>query len=148
MYEPLNLQLTEAAFWVTGLFLLAGLAVVAHSLWRRRRYRSGADMEDTRYAGPDRGLDAGRELFAGVGLLVIAVGAGIFGFWQQNQQHEIITQNVAQKYGVEEVEGQGWRGNALVADITMPDGTVHEDVTILFADSGEPEISGGLPAAP
>lgn len=26
----------------------------------------------------------------------------------------------------------------------MPDGTVHEDVTVHFADSGEPDVRGGV----
>jgi hypothetical protein len=42
------------------------------------------------------------------------------------------------------VEDKGWRGNALMADLTMPDGTVHQDVLVTFEDSGEPNISRDL----
>lgn len=26
----------------------------------------------------------------------------------------------------------------------MPDGTVHQDVTVLFGESGEPDVRGGV----
>lgn len=143
MYEPLDLQTPNAALWIAVLFSVIGLAVVGHALWRRKRYRTGVD-QDSRYAGPDRDQDAGRERIAGFVMLGIALAAGVYAFWGMNEIQRVMDANLKTKYGVESVEGKGWRGNALLTDLTMPDGTVHEDVTVHFADSGEPDVRGGV----
>lgn len=79
MYEPLDLQTPNAALWIAVLFSVIGLAVVGHALWRRKRYRTGVD-QDSRYAGPDRDQDAGRERIAGFVMLGIALAAGVYAF--------------------------------------------------------------------
>lgn len=144
MYEPLNLQLPNGALWI-GIFLtVVGLAVIAHALWRRGRYRKAEATgvePDARYAGPDRIVDAGRQVIAGVVVGALGVASIVLGVVARNDLESSIDQNMAQKYGTEEVVGQGWQGNALIADVTMPDGTVYEDVLIRFGDDGEPTVS-------
>lgn len=143
MYESLDLQTPNAALWIAVLFTVLGLAVVGHALWRRKRYRTGVD-QDSRYAGPDRDQDAGRERLAGIAMLVIAAVAGAYAIWGMGQIQRVMDANLNTKYGVESVKGKGWRGNALLTDLTMPDGTVHQDVTVHFAESGEPDVRGGV----
>lgn len=143
MYESLDLQTPNAALWIAVLFTVLGLAVVGHALWRRKRYRTGVD-QDSRYAGPDRDQDAGRERLAGIAMLLIAAVAGAYAIWGMGQIQRVMDANLNTKYGVESVKGKGWRGNALLTDLTMPDGTVHQDVTVHFAESGEPDVSGGV----
>lgn len=143
MYESLDLQTPNAALWITVLFTVLGLAVVGHALWRRKRYRTGVD-QDSRYAGPDRDQDAGRERLAGIAMLLIAAVAGAYAIWGMGQIQRVMDANLNTKYGVESVKGKGWRGNALLTDLTMPDGTVHQDVTVHFAESGEPDVRGGV----
>lgn len=143
MYESLDLQTPQAALWIAVLFTVLGLAVVGHALWRRKRYRTGVD-QDSRYAGPDRDQDAGRERLASIAMLVIAALSGAYAIWGMGQIQRVMDANLNTKYGVESVTGKGWRGNALLTDLTMPDGTVHRDVTVHFADSGEPDVRGGV----
>ncbi|WP_277245158.1 hypothetical protein [Micrococcus terreus] len=143
MYESLDLQTPNAALWIGLLFLLIGAAVVGHAVWRRKRYRSGVD-QDSRYAGPDRDVDAGRERIAGIVMVVLGAVSLGYAIWGMNHGQDVMTQNLNTKYGVESVEDKGWRGNALLADLTMPDGTVHQDVTVLFGESGEPDVRGGV----
>jgi hypothetical protein len=148
MYEPIDLQTPLVAQWTGILLVVVGLAVIAHGMWRRKRYQGHLDDEDSRYAGPDRVKDSFREILAGAGVFIIGAGAiaySVFGeqSWQRNVQD-----NVAAKYGVESVEPKQWRGNALEADVTMPDGTVHHDVLIVFEGSGEPQISRDLTEQP
>lgn len=143
MYESLDLQTPNAALWIAVLFTVLGLAVVGHALWRRKRYRTGVD-QDSRYAGPDRDQDAGRERLAGIAMLLIAAVAGAYAIWGMGQIQRVMDANLNTKYGVESVKGKGWRGNALLTDLTMPDGTVHQDVTVHFAESGEPDVRGGV----
>jgi hypothetical protein len=148
MYEPIDLQTPLVVQW-TGILLVAvGLAVVAHGLWRRKRYEGHLDDEDARYAGPDRIKDAFREILAGAGLLAIGVAAITYAAFGEQASQQHIQDNVAAKYGVESVEPIQWRGNALEADLTMPDGSVHRDVLIVFEDSGEPQISRDLTKQP
>lgn len=146
MYAPIDLQTPLVAQWIGILLLVAGAAVMAHGLWRRRRYRLHLDDQDSRYAGPDRLRDSMREILAAAGVLVIGlvgVGYALVGTSQANQN---IVENLRAKYGVESVHQDQWQGNALRADLTMPDGTVHEDVLVFFEDSGEPRISQDLSA--
>lgn len=143
MYESLDLQTPNAALWIAVLFTVLGLAVLGHALWRRKRYRTGVD-QDSRYAGPDRDQDAGRERLAGIAMLLIAAVAGAYAIWGMGQIQRVMDANLNTKYGVESVKGKGWRGNALLTDLTMPDGTVHQDVTVHFAESGEPDVRGGV----
>ncbi|REE05138.1 hypothetical protein LG293_08860 [Citricoccus nitrophenolicus] len=148
MYAPIDLQTPLVAQWIGILLAVAGLAVVAHGLWRRKRYRAHLDDEDARYAGPDRLRDAVRETVAGAGVLVIGVAAIVYSVFGNQAWQDAVQDNVAAKYGVESVQGKEWRGNALNADVTMPDGTVHQDVLITFEDSGEPQISRDLTQPP
>ncbi|MFC7402087.1 hypothetical protein [Citricoccus sp. GCM10030269] len=148
MYRPIDLQSPLVAQWTGILLLVAGLAVIAHGMWRRRRYQQHRDLEDARYAGPDRLKDSVREILAGVGVAVIGLGAVAYAIFGTLNREEAIQDNVAQKYGVESVDGKQWEGNGLRADVTMPDGTVHQDVLITFEESGEPEISGDLNGNP
>lgn len=146
MYAPIDLQTPLVAQWIGILMVVAGAAVMAHGLWRRKRYRLHLDDQDARYAGPDRMRDSMREILAAAGVLVIGlvgIGYAVYGSSQANVR---IADNLRQKYGVETVHQENWQGNALVADLTMPDGTVHEDVVIIFEDSGEPQISRDLTA--
>lgn len=108
MYEPLDLQTPNAALWIAVLFAVMGLAVVGHALWRRKRYRTGVD-QDSRYAGPDRDQDAGRERIAGFVMLGIALAAGVYAFWGMNEIQRVMDANLKTKYGVESVEGKGWQ---------------------------------------
>ncbi len=144
MYAPIDLQTPLVTQWVGTLVAIVGLAVLAHGLWRRKRYQAHLDDEDARFAGPDRTKDAVREVFAGAGALVIGLAAVAYAVYGDITSQNNIQENVAKKYGVESVEDKGWRGNALRADVTMPDGTVHRDVQIIFEDSGEPQISRDL----
>ncbi|WP_413544448.1 hypothetical protein [Citricoccus nitrophenolicus] len=144
MYAPIDLQTSYVTQWIGTLLAIAGLAVLAHGLWRRKRYQTHLDDEDARYAGPGRLKDAVREGFAGAGILVIGLTALAYAVYGDITTQTNIQENVAKKYGVESVEDKGWRGNALRADVTMPDGTVHQDVLIIFEDSGEPQINRDL----
>lgn len=147
MYAPIDLQTPLVTQWIGTLVTIAGLAVLAHGLWRRKRYQAHLDDEDARYAGPDRIKDAVREVFAGAGILVLGLATLAYSIYGHFASQSNIQENVATKYGVESVEDKGWRGNALRADITMPDGTVHQDVLIIFEDSGEPQINRDLNGA-
>ncbi|QCU78794.1 hypothetical protein E7744_12075 [Citricoccus sp. SGAir0253] len=144
MYAPIDLQTPLVAQWTGILLVVAGAAVIAHGLWRRRRYQRHFDDQDARYAGPDRLRDSLREVVAGAGVLVIGAVALSYAAFGSAQANERITRNVQEKYGVQSVQQERWQGNALVADLTMPDGTVHRDVTIVFEPSGEPRISRDL----
>ncbi|QCU79678.1 hypothetical protein E7744_15270 (plasmid) [Citricoccus sp. SGAir0253] len=144
MYAPIDLQTPLVTQWVGTLLAIAGLAVLAHGWWRRKRYQAHWDDEDARYAGPGRMKDAVREVIAGAGVLVIGLGAIGYSIYGDITSQNNIQENVATKYGAESVEDKGWRGNALRADVTMPDGTVHQDVLIIFEDSGEPQIKRDL----
>lgn len=148
MYAPIDLQTYYVAQWIGTLMAIAGLAVFAHGMWRRKRYQAHLDDEDTRYAGPDRAKDAVREVFAGSGVLVLGLAALAYSIYGDIATQNNIQENVAKKYGVESVEDKAWRGNALLADVTMPDGSVHRDVLITFEDSGEPQISRDLTETP
>ncbi len=148
MYAPIDLQtslVSQGLGWLLGII---GVAVVAHGVWRRRRYLAHLDAEDSRYAGPDRVRDSVREIVAGSAVLLVGIAALGFAVFETQARDRAIQDNVAAKYGVESVEGRQWVGNALKADLTMPDGTVHRDVQITFADSGEPEITRDLTEAP
>lgn len=144
MYAPIDLQTYYVTQWIGTLLAIVGLAVLAHGMWLRKRYQAHLDEEDARYAGPGRVKDAGREVFAGAGILVIGLAALAYAIYGDITTQTNIQENVAKKYGVESVEDKGWRGNALRADVTMPDGTVHQDVLIIFEDSGEPQINRDL----
>ncbi|MEW1980792.1 hypothetical protein AB0333_07660 [Citricoccus sp. NPDC079358] len=144
MYAPIDLQTPLVTQWIGTLLAIAGLAVLAHGIWRRKRYLAHLDDEDARYAGPDRIKDAFREVFAGAGILVLGLATLAYSIYGHIASQTNIQENVANKYGVESVEDKGWRGNALMADLTMPDGTVHQDVLVTFEDSGEPNISRDL----
>lgn len=155
MYEPLDLQTMQIGFWATFLFVTAGIVVLLHARWRKRRYErleaGGAAAgyeggEDSRYEGADRGLDARRESWAGAGLLLLGIIAGAYSVYAVIHQENVIDQNVSAKYGTEDVSGDGWSGNALNSNVTMPDGTVYEDVLISFdPETGEPTIHGEYP---
>ena len=144
MYAPIDLQTPLVTQWTGTLLAIVGLAVLAHGVWRRKRYQAHLDDEDARYAGPDRVKDAVRETFAGAGVLFLGLALLAYAIYGDITSKNNIQDNVAKKYGVESVEDKGWRGNALRADVTMPDGTVHRDVQIIFEDSGEPQISRDL----
>lgn len=148
MYAPIDLQTQIVAQGMGVLLAIIGVAVLAHGVWRRRRYRAHLDDQDARYAGPDRVRDATREIVAGAGVLLLGVAALVFAAFEAQASDRAIQDNVAAKYGVESVVGKEWRGNALNADVTMPDGSVHRDVLITFEDSGEPQISRDLTEAP
>ncbi|GAA4772352.1 hypothetical protein [Citricoccus nitrophenolicus] len=148
MYAPIDLQTPLVAQGMGILLAIIGAAVLAHGLWRRKRYRTHADDQDARYAGPDRARDATREIMAGIGVLILGVAALVFAAFESQASDRAIQDNVTAKYGVESVLGKEWRGNALNADVTMPDGTVHQDVLITFEESGEPQISRDLTEAP
>lgn len=148
MYTPLDLQTSLVSQGLGWLLAILGIAVLAHGLWRRRRYVAHLDAEDSRYAGPDRVRDAVRETVAGTVVLLVGIAALVFAVVETRATDQAIQDNVAAKYGVESVEGRQWIGNALEADVTMPDGTVHRDVLITFADSGEPEIGRDLTETP
>ena len=148
MYTPIDLQTSLVAQGMGVLLAIIGLAVLAHGMWRRRRYRAHLDDQDARYAGPDRVRDATREIVAGAGVLLLGVAALVFAAFESRASDQAIQDNVSAKYGVESVVGKEWRGNALNADVTTPDGTVHHDVLITFAESGEPQISRDLTEAP
>lgn len=148
MYAPIDLQTPFVAQWTGIILAVAGLAVIAHGAWRRRRYRLHLDDEDARYAGPDRLRDSMREIVAGAGVLVIGLVAISYAVVSSSQATVRVVENVQSKYGVESVDQGIWQGNALIADLTMPDGTVHEDVVILFEESGEPQISRDLSNRP
>lgn len=143
MYEPLDLQTPNAALWIGILFLILGLAVVGHAIWRHRRYVSGED-QDVRYDGPAGDRDAKRERIAGAVMITVALISLGYGIWGTNHGTAVMQQNLQTKYGIESAEGKGWTGNALTADLTMPDGTVHRDVTVIFDSSGEPDVRGGV----
>lgn len=154
MYEPLDLQTMQVTFWATFLFLIAGVVVLLHSRWRQRRYArleatggvGGEDGEDTRYEGADRGFDARREMYAALAMIGLGVAAGVYSYTAINHQEDVVDQNVSTKYGTEDVQGNGWRGNALNSTVVMPDGTVYENVLIAFdPQTGEPTIMGDHP---
>lgn len=154
MYEPLDLQTTQVTLWAAVLFLAAGVVVLLHSRWRQRRYvrldatggMGAEDGEDTRYEGADRGFDARREMYAALAMIALGVVAGVFSYVTVNHLEETVDQNVSIKYGTEDVQGNGWRGNALNATVVMPDGTVYEEVLIAFdPQTGEPTIMGDHP---
>ncbi len=148
MYAPIDLQTPLVAQWIGILMAVAGAAVMAHGLWRRKRYRLHLDDQDARYAGPDRMRDSMREILAGAGVLVIGLVGISYAVFGSSQANVRIADNLRQKYGVESVHQEKWQGNALIADLAMPDGTVHQDVVIIFEDSGEPRISRDLTAPP
>jgi hypothetical protein len=146
MYAPIDLQTPFVAQWTGIVLLVAGAAVMAHGLWRRKRYRLHLDDEDARYAGPDRMRDSMREILAGAGVLVIGLVAISYAVYGNSQANLRIAENVREKYGVQSVHQERWQGNALIADLTMPDGTVHQDVVVIFGESGEPQIKRDLTA--
>lgn len=148
MYAPIDLQTSLVAQGMGVLLAIIGLAVVAHGMWRRKRYRAHLDEQDARYAGPDRFKDATREIVAGAALLALGVASMVFAAFETNASNQAVQDNVAAKYGVESVVGKEWIGNALKADVTMPDGSVHQDVLITFESSGEPEIARDLTETP
>lgn len=153
MYEPLDAQSPQAALWIGMILSLAAIIVVIHARWRINRYQRMAEHHDeryegadARYEGADRGMDAKRETFAGLAILVIAVGAFVYSIYGYNHLDTVINDNVQEKYDVEHVESDGWIGNVVVAEVTTPDGTVHDDVRIYFdPDTGEPEITTEVP---
>jgi hypothetical protein len=146
MYAPIDLQTPFVAQWTGIVLLVAGAAVMAHGLWRRKRYRLHLDDEDARYAGPDRMRDSMREILAGAGVLLIGLVAISYAVYGNSQANLRIAENVREKYGVQSVHQERWQGNALIADLTMPDGTVHQDVVVIFGESGEPQIKRDLTA--
>lgn len=148
MYEPIDLQTSLVAQGMGVLLAIIGLAVVAHGLWRRKRYRAHLDDQDARYAGPDRLKDATREIVAGAVVLFLGAAALVFAVFESQASNQAVQDNVAAKYGVESVVGKEWIGNALRSDVTMPDGSVHHDVLITFEESGEPQISRDLTQTP
>lgn len=81
-------------------------------------------------------------------VLFLGAAALVFAVFESQAANQAVQDNVAAKYGAESVVGKEWIGNALQADVTMPDGSVHRDVLITFEDTGEPQISGDLAEAP
>ena len=55
-------------------------------------------------------------------IVMVVLGAVSLGYaiWGMNHGQDVMTQNLNTKYGVESVEGKGWRGNAGAPGSTRP----------------------------
>lgn len=153
MFEPLNLQTPQLVVGLGFVFAIAGVAILAHAVWRKRRLQAWEAGESRRFEGTDtRGerADAPRdvriETIAGLVALFLGTAGIIYGMVGQTQQNNLLESNTIAKYPqVEQVVPERWRGNLLEAEVTTTDGQTLE-VRILFdPDTGEPTIQGQHP---
>lgn len=146
-YGAVDFQAPVVTLWVVGLLLVIAVGTLGHAGWRRSSHVRFA-RRTGRNTDPQLLRDTRIEQWTGyvcLGVAVVLAGFSALGAWQT---HQNVRSNLAAKYGVESVQGKEWRGNALNADVTMPDGTVHQDVLITFEDSGEPQITRDLTQPP
>ncbi|MDN6351056.1 MAG: hypothetical protein L0J69_05185, partial [Yaniella sp.] len=53
MFEPLDLQTPQLAVGLGFVFAIAGAAILAHALWRKRRLKAWGEGESRRFEGTD-----------------------------------------------------------------------------------------------
>lgn len=142
-YGAVDFQSPVTTLWVVGVLLVIAVGIIGHAVWRRHRHvafvsRTGRNQD------PQLLRDVRTERWTGwacLGLAVVLAGFAGLGAWQT---HQNVRGNLAAKYGVSAVENARWNGAFLVADLTLPDGSVQEDAEVYFERNGEPLIGEDL----
>jgi len=153
MFEPLDLQTPQLAVGIGFVFAIAGAAILAHALWRKRRLKAWDEGESKRFEGtdsrgerPDAPRDVRIETIAAVVALVLGVGGIGYGMVGQVHQNNLVESNTIAKYPeIERVVPEQWRGNLLEAQVTTTDGEQLELRIAFDPDTGEPSIQGEHP---
>lgn len=142
-FERVDLTTPWVAYWVGLLALVVGVGLVGGGLWRERRHRrfsaATARNVDLRLVE-----DARRQRLVGwiaLGAAAVAVAAGA---WLHVAGLSALRDNLAAKYGATAVEDVRQSGQGVVADLTLPDGTVEQDAYIDVAVTGEPAYGADL----
>lgn len=138
-FDPVDFQCPVTTLWVVGVLVVVALLMIGHGLWRRRRQLRYA-RRTQRNPDPNLVRDTRIEQRVGYACLggsVVLAGFAVWGAWQT---HQNVRSNLAEKYGVTQVENDRWSGSNLTADLSMPDGSVLRDETVYFEPDGEPLI--------
>lgn len=150
MFEPLDLQTPQLAVGIGFVFAIAGAAILAHAVWRRRRLKAWSEGESGRFEGtdsrgerPDAPRDVRIETIAGFIALALGVGGIIYGMVGQVHQNNVLESNTIAKYPeIEQVVPEQWRGNLLEAEVTTTEGEQLEMRISFDPTTGEPTIQG------
>ncbi|MEO9249308.1 hypothetical protein ABDK96_16630 [Citricoccus nitrophenolicus] len=136
-YGAVDFQSPVTTLWVVGVLAVIAAGVIGHAVWRRRGH-----LRFTRRTGRNRDPQLLRDIraerwtgYACLGVAVVLAGFAGVGAWQT---HQNVRSNLQAKYGVTAVEDARWNGAFLVADLTLPDGSVQDDAEVYFEPDGEP----------
>lgn len=142
-HQPVDFQSPVTTLWVVGVLVVIAAGVIGHAVWRHRRHL-GFTSRTGRNRDPQLLRDIRKERWTGyacLGLAVVLAGFSAVGAWQT---HQNVRANLAAKYGVTAVENARWNGSFLVADLTLPDGSVQEGARVYFERDGEPLMGDDL----
>lgn len=125
-YLPVAFGLPLMAVATSVVFLLIGLALLPHALFRRRSFSRLRDGEQTYARRASIRTEFIVAAAAGV-ITAVFLAVGITGYSTAMSNLEA---NIHKEYSPTKLDIKYWNGSWATADITLPDGTSYEDAQI------------------
>lgn len=135
-YLPVAFDLPLMAVAISVVFLLIGLALLPHALFRRRSFSRLRDGEQTYARRASIRTEFIVAAAAGV-ITAVFLTVGITGY---NNAMSNLEANVHKAYSPAELDIKYWNGSWATADVTFADGTTYKDAQISMQAAYRPFI--------
>lgn len=140
MYLPVDFHTPLIYLAVVGILLIFALPLGISAFFRRRKFLADAPGLQTYARRRDLRIQAGLS----IGLVVLAIAAGITALvgWQQSTNN--LVRNIETKYAVTDVEVTNWNGSWAQVTLVSDDGVTHDDLSVYTVDFNVPLIQSSL----